>query len=137
LSSRTVTMASRRVYGPCDRSETKLGVGKLFRSGRGYTPASCVSSCNLLSNQSFWPEASIVEFPRGSLARHCFLLQVFHHKESDLPFIRSHATRPGRFPGGSIGEVRLGNLCNFDQKVSGWEHAVSSSDVHPFDNQPE
>ena len=27
----------------------------------GYTPAACISSCNLRSNQSLWPEASIAD----------------------------------------------------------------------------
>ena len=56
---------SLEVFGRRDWIEMKPGVRKFFRLC-GYTPASCLSSWNLRSNHSFWPEASIEDSREGA-----------------------------------------------------------------------
>jgi hypothetical protein len=59
-----------------NRSEVKPKVKQFFRFGWDYTPASCLSSWNLRSNQSLWPQASVADSRKGGWPGTVFSLKV-------------------------------------------------------------
>jgi hypothetical protein len=99
----------------------KPGVRKFFRLC-GYTPASCLSSWNLRSNHSFWPEASIEDSREGAWPDAVFSLRL---SVTWRAFCRSFvmATPPGQF----IRQYRESLIWESVQlctDISGWEQAI-------------
>ena len=99
----------------------KPGVRKFFRLC-GYTPASCLSSWNLRSNQPFWSEASIEDSREGAWPDAVFSLRFsFTWRAFCRSFVM--ATPPRQFIR-QYRESLIWESVQFCTDISGWEHAT-------------
>ena len=100
----------------------KPGVRKFFRLC-GYTPASCLSSWNLRSNQPFWPEASVADSREGGWPDTVFSLKVSIKLRA---ICRSLVVRLHGLVNlsGQYRESLIWESVQFCTDISGWEHAT-------------
>ena len=106
-----------------NRSEMKPKVKQFFRSRWGYPSASCLSSFNVRSNQSLWPEASVADSREGGWPDTVFSLKVPIKLRA---ICRSFVVRLHGLVNlsGQYRESLIWESVQFCTDISGWEHAT-------------